>query len=137
MADSNLHALSALITRDVYDLFLRPGASQNERVWVGRFVILVASAVSLLVVLGGSGTGSGLAGFMEMIVGRGLFAVAFSVQLLPMTIDVFFVRRGTSTGASAGLMAGIVCAFAFSSLFPLLVGWVGVTLLRFAREAAM
>ena len=38
-ADSNLHALSALITHDVYDQFVRPQASQQERTWVGRALI--------------------------------------------------------------------------------------------------
>ncbi len=42
-ADSNLHALSALLTHDVYDQFLRPQASQRERAWVGRAVIDVGA----------------------------------------------------------------------------------------------
>ncbi len=99
-ADSNLHALSALVTRDVYDRFLRPSASQRERVWVGRLVILGATSLSLLLVLYGSREGSRLSGFMEMIVGLALFAVAFSVQLLPVTIDVLFIRRGTKAGTA-------------------------------------
>jgi len=122
-ADSNLHALSALATRDVYDRFIRPQAGPRERVWVGRLGILAATAASLACVLVGSRPESSLAGFMEMIVGLALFAVAFSVQLLPMTIDVLFLRRGVAAGASAGLVVGIVGAFLFTSLFPPLVAW--------------
>ncbi|MCZ6636199.1 MAG: sodium:solute symporter family protein [bacterium] len=38
-ADSNLHAMSALLTRDVYGRFIRPQASQQERTWIGRGII--------------------------------------------------------------------------------------------------
>ncbi|WP_218934425.1 sodium:solute symporter family protein [Rosistilla ulvae] len=124
-ADSNLHALSALVTRDIYDRFIRPQAGEQERVWVGRLVILAATTASLLVVLIASRPESGISGFMEMIVDLALFAVAFSVQLLPMTIDVLFLRRGTGTAASLGLIAGLLTAFLFTSLFPPLALWLG------------
>ena len=128
-ADSNLHALSAVATRDIYDRFIRPQAGERERVWVGRIVILAATVLSLLFVLAGRSPDSSLAGFMQMIVGLTLFAVAFSVQLLPLTIDLLYVRRGTAAGAIAGLMVGLVVAFCFTSLFPPLVGLVGHPLL--------
>ncbi|MFI4875727.1 MAG: sodium:solute symporter [Blastopirellula sp. JB062] len=120
-ADSNLHALSALITRDIYDRFFRPQASETERVWVGRFVILAATAASVGLVLLANRPQSSLAGFMEMIVDLALFAVAFSVQLLPMTIDVLYLRRGSGTAATAGLAVGLLVAFLFTSLFPAVV----------------
>ena len=34
-ADSNLHAMSAVLTRDIYGGVLRPGASEKSRLWVG------------------------------------------------------------------------------------------------------
>jgi SSS family solute:Na+ symporter len=120
-ADSNLHALSALFTRDIYDRFIRPSATEHERVWVGRLVIIAATCASLGLVIIGSHPESSLFGFMQMIVDLALFAVAFSVQLLPMTIDTLFVRRGTKLGAIVGLMAGLVVAFCFTALFPLFV----------------
>lgn len=121
-ADSNLHALSALLTRDIYHRFVRPTASERERVQIGRLVILGATLSSLLLVLWGSRPDSGLEGFMQMIVNMALFAVAFSVQLLPMTIDVLFVRRGTKSAAIGGLIAGLLVAFCFTSLLtPLMM----------------
>lgn len=119
-ADSNLHALSAVLTRDLYDKFVRPSAGEKERVWVGRSIILIATSASLVFVLMGHQPASSLAVFMEMIVGMALFAVAFSVQLLPITLDMLFWKRGTKTGAIAGLATGIFCAFLFTSLFPML-----------------
>lgn len=124
-ADSNLHALGGLVTRDVYDRFIRPQATERERLWVGRFVILAASFLSLLVVLSGSREDSSFVGFMEMMVGLGLFGVAFSVQLLPIAVDVLFVRKGTSVAACAGLATGVVFAFMFTSFFNPLIEWIG------------
>ncbi len=121
-ADSNLHALSAIMTRDIYGKMIRQDASESERLWVGRAVILAATLISLYMVIVGSKPESSLAGFMQMIVGLALFAVAFSVQLLPITIDILFIKKGTKQGAIAGLATGLVVAFAFTSLFPLLVG---------------
>ena len=121
-ADSNLHSLSAVVTRDIYGHWVRPSASESERVWVGRITILVATLLALAMVIAGSRPESSLAGFMMMIVGLALFAVAFSVQLLPITIDMLFLKRGTSVGATAGLAVGLLTAFAFTSLFPLVAG---------------
>jgi SSS family solute:Na+ symporter len=115
-ADSSLHAIGALLTRDVYDRFVRPQAGERERVWVGRLAILATTFVCLVFVLRGTIAGSSLAGFMEMIVGLALFAVAFAVQLLPITVDILFIRRGTTAGATAGLIAGLIAAFSFTTL---------------------
>ena len=43
-ADSNLHALSAVTTRDVYHQ-VRPESSDRERTWFGRIVIVHLPAV--------------------------------------------------------------------------------------------
>lgn len=121
-ADSNLHALSAVVTRDIYGHLLRPSASESERVWVGRLTIILATGAALFIVIVSSEPESSLAGFMQMIVGLALFAVAFSVQLLPVTIDMLFVKRGSQLGAITGLATGLIFAFAFTSLFPPLLG---------------
>ena len=46
-ADSNLHALSAVLTRDIYSGILRPNASEKSRLWVGRGVIAAATLLAL------------------------------------------------------------------------------------------
>ncbi len=120
-ADSNLHALSALLTRDIYSQFVRPKASESEKLWAGRFFIIAATSLSLGVVLVGQREASSLADFLQMIVGLALFAVAFSVQLLPITIDILYVRKGTKWGAVIGLAVGLLTAFCFTSLFPSLL----------------
>ncbi|MHC4997168.1 MAG: sodium:solute symporter family transporter, partial [Planctomycetota bacterium] len=113
-ADSNLHALSALLTRDIYDRFIRPGASQVERAWVGRIVIAVASLIALLLVLiGERSTDFNIVKEIGTLMN---WAVAFSSQLIPVAIDMLYIRRGTRLGAIAGMVAGLTAVIAFTPL---------------------
>ncbi len=118
-ADSNLHALSALITHDVYDQFIRPEASQEERTWVGRGLIVAVTVLALLLVIIARRSDSNPLG---MIVILGLLAIAFSTQLLPMTVDMLYLRRGTRQGAIAGLIAGLMTIFLLSPFWSMIAG---------------
>ena len=127
-ADSNLHALSAVVTRDVYDRFVRPGASQRERAWVGRSVIVAAAMLALWLVHIGEHNEEFAP--LRMIVEMQFVAMAFSCQVLPVTLDILFVRRGTRAGAIAGMMAGLLVVLMFTPLPNLLLGegigdWAG------------
>ena len=125
-ADSNLHAMSALLTHDVYDYYIRPDASQAERTWVGRGIIAVATVVALVLVLIGRHSANNPLG---MIVILGLLAIAFATQLLPVTIDMLFIRQGTRAGAIWGMVTGLMIVFALSPFFSMLVGdFMGDTL---------
>jgi SSS family solute:Na+ symporter len=118
-ADSNLHALSALTVRDIYDRFFRPQSTQVERLWVGRAVIVITTLLALVMVLRSYSSQSVSSSFdvMRMIALLGLVAIGFSCQLLPLTIDMLFLRRGTAAGAACGLAAGLVGAFFFGGMF--------------------
>jgi len=118
-ADSNLHALSALVTHDIYDQFIRPQASQRERLWVGRALIAVVTTLALVLVVIAHRSDSNP---LSMIVILGLLAIAFSTQLLPLTVDMLFLKRGTRQGAIAGLIGGIATIFFLSPFFPMLAG---------------
>jgi SSS family solute:Na+ symporter len=125
-ADSNLHALSAVFTRDIYDQFIDPKASEKRRVAVGRLVIVAATVISLLIVIGGRGNvTSSKYGLLNMIANLGFLAIAFSAQLLPLTIDMLFLRRGTRTGAAVGLAAGLFGVCLFGPPLPMLVDLLG------------
>jgi SSS family solute:Na+ symporter len=231
-ADSSLHALSAVFVRDLYDRYIRPRAPEKERVWIGRGVIVAATALSLVLVIvgerqaGGSskpgpapkpdsaasvpstdqaeeaaqaapgsgdpGSGDGAPGvgdtvtgdivvqssaadgtasadtpmaavsplegaapnnpqtavaktpptrggkvydFMMMIAKLGLLAIAFSAQLLPLTFDILFLRKGTAAGASIGLAAGLAVAVFMGPLWPLLVEAVHASVPQIAVSA--
>ncbi len=111
-ADSNLHALSAVLTRDVYDRYIRPQAGPRERTLVGRAVILAATVLALVLVIGGrtdpgvDPAGTFLARSLGMIADIGLLAISFSMQLLPAAVDCLWLRRGTAVGISAGILTG-------------------------------
>jgi SSS family solute:Na+ symporter len=111
-ADSNLHTLSALLTRDIFDRFIHPGASQTQRAWVGRAVIAIATLVALAMVLI-SETSTTFNPVQE--IGKlMILAIAFSCQLLPVAFDMLYFRRGTRLGAIAGMIAGLVIVFTFT-----------------------
>lgn len=109
-ADSNLHALSAVVTRDLYQP-LRPRSSKNERAWIGRAVIILATiAAAGLTYWGAQGT------LLKTITTFFFMAMAFSAQLLPLTIDILYFKKGSRQGAIAGLAAGILTVFLFPPL---------------------
>jgi SSS family solute:Na+ symporter len=118
-ADSNLHALSALLTHDIYRPFIRPKATRNERAWVGRGLIAIVTIAALALVILARRSADNPLG---MIVILGLLAIAFSTQLLPLTIDMLFVGKGTRAGAVAGLIVGVIIIFFLSPFFPMLAG---------------
>ena len=115
-SDSNLHATSALLTRDVYDRFIRPGSSQRERTWIGRGIIAACTLAALAIVF--ISKHSDRFNPVAMLISMGLLAIAFSSQLIPVTLDMLFVRRGTRKGAEAGMAVGILIVLAFSPLAP-------------------
>lgn len=104
-ADSNLHALAAVATRDVYGRFLRPDAPEREKTWCGRVVIVVATFGAVgLVEWSESAQGFNPLALIAQLM---FLAIAFSSQLLPVAIDVLFLRKGTRAGAVAGILAGL------------------------------
>lgn len=119
-ADSNLHALSAVFTRDVYDSLLRPGASQAERAWISRIVIVAATLLALWLVNAGH-TNEKFAP-LKMIASLMFAAIAFSCQLLPATVDMLFIRKGTRAGVVAGMVAGVFTVFLFTPFAPAEIG---------------
>jgi len=130
-ADSNLHALSAVLTHDVYDQHIRSNTSQSERTWVGRGIIAGATVVALVVVIAGRYSENNPLG---MIVIMSLLAIAFATQLLPVAVDMLFLKRGTRLGAFWGLMTGLLIVFALSPFFPMLAGsFMGDTLAAMKR----
>ena len=130
-ADSNLHAMSAVLTRDIYGGVLRPGASEKSRLWVGRGVIAAATVLSLGMVFVSRSSES----FdpIGMIMPMSILAIAFSSQLLPVTIDVLFLKRGSRQGAIAGIIAGMLVVLMFSPIPAILTGNDSAIVGLFAR----
>lgn len=119
-ADSNLHALSAVLTRDIYDKFIRPNAGEREKTWFGRAVIVIATLLALCLVMLGENNPD----FQPLaLIAQLMFvAMAFSCQLLPLAIDALFLRKGTQVGAICGIIAGIATVFLFTPFPALILG---------------
>ncbi|MDP6795125.1 MAG: sodium:solute symporter family protein [Verrucomicrobiota bacterium] len=130
-ADSNLHAMSAVLTRDIYSGILRPDASEKSRLWVGRSVIAAATllALGMMFVSRSSQSFDPVGMIMEM----SLLAIAFSSQLLPVTFDVLFLQRGSRRGAIAGIIAGLLVVLMFSPLLAIVTGSDSAAVGVFAR----
>jgi solute:Na+ symporter, SSS family len=108
-ADSNLHALGAIIAKDFYKGLLKKPASQKEVLAVNHAVIFVTTLIALFIVL-----------FVEslpMLVRLGIVSMAFCVQLLPVVADILWFKRGNAIAAIAGILSGlaILIPLAFAS----------------------
>lgn len=119
-ADASLHALSAVLTRDIYDRYIRPKASEKERAWAGRIIIVIAAMLALWLVQVGQHNKDFKP--LQMITEMMFVAIAFSCQVLPVTVDMLFIRKGTHAGAICGMIAGLGVVFCFTPLPSLLFG---------------
>ena len=70
-----------------------------------------------------------------MIVVLGLLAIAFSTQLLPMTVDMLYLQWGTRQGAIAGVAVGLVVIFILSPFFPMVFGQSGQGLIALMKRS--
>ena len=75
-ADSNLHALSAMATRDLYHP-LKKNSSERERTWIGRLVIVLATVAAAAITF----LGRDQKGLLDTITAFFFLAMAFSAQL--------------------------------------------------------
>ena len=106
--------------------------SQRERTWVGRAIIALATLLALALVLASRHSESNP---LSMIVVLGLLAIAFSTQLLPMTVDMLYLQWGTRQGAIAGVAVGLVVIFILSPFFPMVFGQSGQGLIALMKRS--
>ncbi|MEJ2203385.1 MAG: sodium:solute symporter family protein [Gemmatimonadota bacterium] len=97
--DSILHANMTVLTRDVYQRYIRPDASQRHYVWVGRVIV-----VALLFV--GYQMSVRTSDFLVVLV---TLSGSGALQLMPGIVGVCFPggRTLTRTGVLAGLIASM------------------------------
>ncbi len=101
--DSILHSNMTVLTRDVYQRYIAPGADDRHYVRVGRFII-----VGLLII--GYILSIRTYGFLVTLV---TLSGSGALQLLPGVLGVCFPSRRvrTATGVLAGIGAGMVVLY--------------------------
>ncbi len=104
-ANSQIHAMSAGYTVDFHKAYINKNLSEQKLVWVGRWTILVLSAIAYVMCLYVPG----------LLVTIGLVALAGTAQVMVPTCGALFWKRSTVAGAISGLVVGIglLCLFTF------------------------
>jgi len=104
-ANSQIHAMSAGYTVDIHKAYVNKNMSERSLVWVGRWTILILSAVAYVMALYVPG----------LLVTIGLVALAGTAQVMIPTVGALFWKRATTAGAVSGLVAGtfLLCLFTF------------------------
>ena len=108
--DSILHANMTVLTRDIYQRFIRPNESQGHYINVGRAIV-----VGLLVV--GYVLSVSTANYLVVLV---TLSGAGALQLMPAILGVCFPggRTLTRAGVVAGIVAGMVTLYVTLVLSP-------------------
>lgn len=111
-ANSQIHSMSAGYTIDFHKAYINKNMSERSLVWVGRWAILIFSAIAYVMCLFIPG----------LLVTIGLVALAGTAQVMVPTMGALFWKRSTVAGAISGLIVGIglVCCFSlpFIGLTP-------------------
>jgi len=105
--DSQLLVSASALTNDFYKGMLRPDASDQELVWVGRAAVVVVSVVALFLALDPE------AGVLDLVAyAWGGFGAAFG----PLIILSLYWSRMTRNGALAGMVVGAVTVIIWNQL---------------------
>jgi sodium/proline symporter len=105
--DSQLLVSSSALAEDVYKPFIRPQASQNELVWVGRGAVVGIALIALLIAGDPDSRVLGLVSYAW-----GGFGAAFG----PVIILSLFWRGMTRNGALAGIVIGALTVVVWKQL---------------------
>ncbi|MDZ7829539.1 MAG: hypothetical protein U5K33_08675, partial [Halofilum sp. (in: g-proteobacteria)] len=98
---------SSALAEDVYKPFIRPQASQNELVWVGRGAVVGIALIALLIAGNPDSKVLGLVSYAW-----GGFGAAFG----PVIILSLFWRGMTRNGALAGIIVGALTVVIWKQL---------------------
>ncbi|MCL7745664.1 sodium:solute symporter family protein [Halalkalibacter alkaliphilus] len=96
-ANSQIHAMSTIVTLDIYKRYGNPNASQQSIVKVGRWSLVIFSLIAYVMALTVPG----------VLVTVGIAALAGTAQLVVPTIGAITWRRAHPMGAMWGLLGGI------------------------------
>ena len=115
--DSILHANMTVLTRDVYQRFIRPNESQSHYINVGRVIVVGLLIVGYLLSVG----------TFDYLVVLVTLSGAGALQLMPAILGVCFPggRTLTRAGVVAGIAAGLVTLYVTLVVSPHPMGMHG------------
>jgi SSS family solute:Na+ symporter len=115
--DSILHANMTVLTRDVYQRFIRPNESQGHYINVGRAIVVGLLVVGYLLSVG----------TFDYLVVLVTLSGAGALQLMPAILGVCFPggRTLTRAGVVAGIAAGLVTLYVTLVVSPHPMGMHG------------
>lgn len=103
-ANSQVHAMGASYTVDFHDRYIQKDLPERKRVWVGRWAILVFSAVAYVMTLYIPG----------LLVTIGLVAFGGLAQIIVPTVGALFWKRASVAGSAWGLGVGVAALGVFT-----------------------
>ncbi|ALX50181.1 sodium:solute symporter family protein [Lentibacillus amyloliquefaciens] len=96
-SNSQIHAVSTVITKDFYQRYNNPKASDKKLTKVSRYAILIFSIIAYFMALFVPG----------VLVTIGLVAFGGTAQLIVPTLGALFWKRSNANGAIFGLVGGV------------------------------
>jgi SSS family solute:Na+ symporter len=101
--DSILHANMTVLTRDVYQRYVRRDASESHYIWVGRLIVLLLLVIGYFLAVHS----------FELLVVLVTLSGGGALQLAPGVVNVCFPSRRmlTKAGVLSGLAAGLAAFF--------------------------
>jgi SSS family solute:Na+ symporter len=121
--DSILLTLSSMCSRDIYKAVIRPEATEDAELRIGKWIIPLLALIFFVFAFWASGkTGLGF-----MIAPLSAAASAGLLMAVPALVGAFFWRRGTAAGALTSMVIGalVVLVLQISGSKPLGM-WPGV-----------
>ena len=107
--DSQLLALSSMLTRDIYQRYWRPQSSLAEQVRVGKFVVIALAVVGLAIALRPP----------EAILSLATHAFSGLAVLFPMLVGAVYGLRWSAGGAMVSVIGGEAVLLGFATgVFP-------------------
>ncbi len=98
-ANSQIHAVSTVVTMDIYQRYVNRKASQARIVTIGRLSLVAFSLAAYILALTVPG----------LLVTIGIAALAGTAQLIVPTIGAITWRRAHPVAAFWGLLTGVLC----------------------------
>ena len=103
-ANSQIHAVSTVVTMDIYQRYVNRKASQARIVTIGRLSLVAFSLAAYILALTVPG----------LLVTIGIAALAGTAQLIVPTIGAITWRRAHPMAAFWGLLTGVLCVLVLS-----------------------